>query len=240
VVPTVQSLGDLDAQPAIEFRPGCVARFGVSDAEVPVGSGVLVYCLLDCGAAGRLDFKLGSGVTLGPYSLRWLDDKAFRPKVKRYPTRGSCRRRRELFVAVMPVACEKSRELGIYLDGVGLVAKSRITGRSPRAQAWYPLLSAKWDVPEGTPEVLPARDGDLPVAPKELEGGKLPSLVPDCEGGLEVRAEAQSIHLSSAEGMSSRPDRQIVARFWVNGQPVLWCDRKELLDDQGMEQTVTE
>ncbi len=234
VASTVESLSDLDAQPAIEFRPGCTARFGVSAREVSQGSGVLVYCLLESRGTADLQLRFGDDITaLGPCSLRWLG--VARPedaKVERTALVLPARSHR-LFVTVVPVCFEGTRELGIYLDAAGIVAKTRLTGRKPPAQAWYPLLSDHGHSCLAAPEVLPAFSGDSSVLPEDLKGGELPTLIPAHEGQLDFRARRKSFDISPAPGLSTRPERQILVRLWVNGKPVLWSGRPTILGDRG-------
>ena len=94
-------------------------------------------------------------------------------------------RSHRLFVTVVPVCFEGTREMGIVSPTPrALSQRLRLTGRKPPAQAWYPLLSDHGHSCLACAGVLPAFSGDSSVLPEDLKGGELPTLIPRTKGSL--------------------------------------------------------
>jgi hypothetical protein len=233
-VSSVRYVCELESQQAVEIQGDCTAHFGIDKKETQQGSGVLVYCLLQNGAMADMHFHIKSGIPLGPFSLRWVgEDRSADAKVNNKSEIPM--QQRNLFIAIVPVCFEGTRELGIYFENKRIVAKVRITGNKPNAQAWYPLFSKKWQMPNGVPEVLPAFNGNEPTLPKNLTDGKLPTLIPSQESKLDLSIKWDSLRISSVPGLTTRPDRHFLIRFWVNDRPVLWSNHRGQLGDSGIE-----
>ena len=172
----VKTLADLQAQPVIRIGSGQKVRLGISADRVPLGGGVLVYCLWE-GTSWKHWPKSGwqpmsMSRFLGPMRVCWTDGNRrtggrifVTPHPKKAPPSPS------LWMTLVPVTTEGRRRLAVYVhdraiiapitwedfdrpglsvhDGSALspiAAAATVHGTRPAAQAWTVLLPSHWNL----------------------------------------------------------------------------------------------
>jgi hypothetical protein len=250
-VNTLEELRALKAARAGDWE----VRVGMSEGGSESGPWELVYChAIYTGAAAKpprlRPVSGGQDEVLGPLVVRAMDER-YEMALHRALTEAGAPPKEALFCQIVLLPTKAKYRVEVLGPEGEPLFRSRIDLREPRPRYWQAFAEVRWrdgqrrDTLAQDPRAArPRYDGVFPVlpdpVPRQVEEkrerskprNQLPGAVPldprwSSLGAIELAArDGQFVVRSKATKMVLRPDRHLLARWWVNNKAVV--PRREL------------
>ena len=235
-IPDVKSLADLEASPAIDVGLGWSVRLGVADpGEAAGGPWLVLYCLVDVKPDKPRDGGAAVvGEPIGPASYEWAIHRPGIVEMKELKTLRMVGVRPGLFCATLPIT-EKNGErvLTVFAPGERIIARRSFERRTgpPRPCYWYTFAALRrtgsgdaerqdFVVADDARAAYPLF-GPAPMHPPATDGELPGAGAPGDADGLRLSLEDGTFVIAADRLMTYAPDELVLARWWVNDEPVV-------------------
>jgi hypothetical protein len=249
-IPVVKTWAELRRVPAVEVRPGLSVRLGIEAVECPVAHGVFLYCLTDGYAPPEYwsqEDRLGPlHLTLTDGDGKQLDfwGTGFGLEAHQKVPAGldKCEL---LFLRLVVVPRTTAIRVRLEARSTGGDPRVVAAGELKAAGTPHPFVRFEVTGPEpkpgqtefrvrnkGTGPALPRWPESCPIVGRGAADGKkvaraddeaLPRLIPaEPSPDLKLSVADGVLTVRSAAGTgTAAPDDEFLARWWVNGKPVV-------------------
>ena len=241
-----ETVADLDAVRAIETGDGCSVRLGFAEPDAG-GPWVVLYCLATQSDEAPPDDGPDEGVAGEPLGPVWytLEGRGC-PKVQRASVRRAAFAARPgplLWCEIVPLPAETATTLTILGAKDHALARHEFEQpRKARPHLWHTFVSERGAAAadnaaaaaDGEPGTVVADRSDAArprlvdaiVPPRRGAGDDRPVLLPGAADageadGLKLSLNGGVIVITADRPMIDRPARHLLARWWVNGEPVV-------------------
>lgn len=230
-IPEVTTLEQLEGQEPHGVAGGWEVRVGLGDAGADAGPWKLLYCLakhagedkeVKCMLKGDL-----YGQFLGPvFFTRDAKAESVGKMAGKWtlPAEG-------LYCALILTAWEGTEIVSVVSPEGKVLTRATIKVEKPGVCYWQYFATWRTERPQGQPEwaamskayaARPDFDGMTPLPPPAA-GASLPGRIPAGEGAfpLKLSLENGAFVVQSATKVRDWADLHLLARWWVNGKPVV-------------------